>query len=63
MDDMIRLFEAKEAARQCYEMYATANTIGKTAEERVALDVAYGASKRQWMKAEHAYRLAVERQL
>lgn len=59
MNDLVDLFKACEAARQTYERWALQNTLGKTPEERVNIDLGYKAAMKAYFSALDVYEQAL----
>jgi hypothetical protein len=60
-DELKQLFEAKQRARQQYQMMQQANIAGKKPDELIAIDIAAEAAKQDWLAATTKYNVALEK--
>lgn len=60
-EELKKLFEAKHQAHQQYQMMQQVNVFGKSAEERIAIDIAAETAKQDWLSATTKYNQALEK--
>ncbi len=60
-EELKKLFEVKQKAYQQYQMMQQVNVFGKSAEERITIDIAAETAKQDWLLATMKYNQALEK--